>query len=80
MNTTSGSGVTVSLIDIEELAWNGSTNAVVEGSVTGSGAVNLSLMTGMYSGAVEFAFTARALGGVRDVVGPYIGGEAPAGR
>lgn len=53
--TSGTAGLDVELIDLDELAANGSTNATVEGSDAGTAAIMLSLPTGTYAGVRQFA-------------------------
>lgn len=53
--TSGTAGLDVELIDLDELAANGSTNATVEGSDAGTANIMLSLPTGTYAGVRQFA-------------------------
>lgn len=65
INATNGSGIAVSLIDLDELATNGSSTATVSGSDPGTGTINLTLNTAMHAGVVEYVITIHTLGSIQ---------------
>lgn len=52
--TGGSSGLDVEIIDVEELAANGSGSAIAGDSDTGTGMLTINLVTGSYSGVVDF--------------------------